>query len=160
MLYSFSLQLLTAKRRLMSYYCQNCGALNSRDRVRCSACFQSLEHAKSSPPKREPPWSQKPRKTSENATSSKSLSPVTGGRREQSSNVSGLMPQKSSEPRSTTSSSSSEVPSAAERLWSLRPDATPSQNPPLPPISLDSDTPRELSSPSISLHNSAALHTH
>lgn len=49
----------------MSYYCQNCGALNARDRARCSACFQSLEEAKSTPPlERIPPWSQTPKSLS------------------------------------------------------------------------------------------------
>lgn len=133
----------------MSYYCQNCGALNARDRVRCSACFQSLEQAKSSPPKREPPWSKSPQSAQESSSAPRSAPLSTGARRERASQSIPARPHQSEEPISqmTVQSSPSVPPSAAERLWSLRPDATLSHGPSLPPISLDSVAPDQRSAP-------------
>ena len=86
----------------MSVYCQNCGALNAQDRVRCSACFQSLEQAKSKPPSDlEPPWSKSPKAVKANSSTQGSFSaqnssqpakPSTGSRRPPSSSASSMPP--------------------------------------------------------------------
>ena len=86
----------------MSVYCQNCGALNAQDRVRCSACFQSLEQAKSKPPSNlEPPWSKSPKRVKANPStqgpfsaqnSSQPAKPSTGSRRPPSGSASSIPP--------------------------------------------------------------------
>ena len=127
----------------MSYYCQNCGALNSKDRVRCSACFQSLEQAKSTPPEREPPWSNSP-KTKRVDTD---IPQSTGVRR--LSDSPSVPNKRASSTEVSSSSNNREViasvsPSAAERLWSLRPETLPSHGPSLPPVALESSAPPQV----------------
>ena len=145
----------------MSYYCQNCGALNAQDRVRCSACFQSLEQAKSKPPEtREPPWSQGPKaRTSQQPVSYRHSTPPSSSKKPLSqaphsrnhfppteliSSVefdSGLN-QAPSPSAPSSSKSKFSKPSTAERLWSLRPEVAPSQAPSLPPIAIESISPQ------------------
>lgn len=136
----------------MSLYCQNCGALNAQDRVRCSACFQSLEQAKSQPPQDlEPPWSKSPQAQRPAQTSvapfPSSLPPTasnapTGSRRPQSNSSAPYTGLKASDgpsiapsipPTQMISSVNFTAPvhqvsadsnSPAEHLWSLRSDVS------------------------------------
>jgi CheY-like chemotaxis protein len=137
----------------MSLYCQNCGALNAQDRIRCSACFQSLVQAKSeSPEALEPPWSKAPPERSAPPMSK----PPTGSRRpsRSSSRSPSIEPVSQTQligsidfspPASNSSTSSVQAHSTAERLWSLKPNIGSSQHTSLAPISLDNTSPTAMS---------------
>lgn len=163
-MFSLSSSVYYGHEQRMSLYCQNCGALNAQDRVRCSACFQSLTQVKSqSPTQLEPPWSKAPADQSISPLSQ----PPTGSRRP--SQIPNRRPSQHSDKRSHESvkvlsknpphSSNTVDPSqpavepsvarssshsTAERLWSLKPDIHAESELSSPPISLDSSRPGSL----------------